>query len=324
MSIPEQERDTLSVVPATPEPAPRPTKLVTGKPSTVQFFPVAALGGLIPSALHQRSKTLPDVELVRENAAVDLGALARYASVCGFTLAGPLPGTYPHVLAFPLHMQLMTSLSFPVPALGLVHTNNVIRQQRPLDPGEKLTLRVHAEALREHRSGSELDLVTLVETGGETVWTERMTLFARGVTLGTPPAATAPASDAPPVVEETVPASARWRVGGDTGRRYASVSGDYNPIHLHPLTSRLFGFPRPIAHGMWTAARVLAALDGKLPAAYTFDARFRQPLHIPATVAFRLRQGAGGYAGWTATVTDARTEKLHLSAAIRIGTDPAT
>ena len=60
------------------------------------------------------------------------------------------------------------------------------------------------------------------------------------------------------------------RSGGclrDIGRRYGAVSGDRNPIHLYPLTARLFGFRRAIAHGMWTKARCLAALEGRLPEA---------------------------------------------------------
>ena len=45
-----------------------------------------------------------------------------------------------------------------------------------------------------------------------------------------------------------------------SGASYAAVSGDVNPIHLYPLSARAMGFPRQIAHGMWTSARTLAAL----------------------------------------------------------------
>jgi acyl dehydratase len=75
-------------------------------------------------------------------------------------------------------------------------------------------------------------------------------------------------------------------VPGDIGRRYAEVSGDRNPIHLHPLTARLFGFPRAIAHGMWTKAHALAAFEGRLPSAFTVDVRFKQPVLLPAKAAF--------------------------------------
>jgi acyl dehydratase len=62
------------------------------------------------------------------------------------------------------------------------------------------------------------------------------------------------------------------------------VSGDRNPIHLWPLTARLFGFPRPIAHGMWTAAASLAALEGWLPRRCRVAVAFSAPVLLPSTV----------------------------------------
>ena len=92
--------------------------------------------------------------------------------------------------------------------------------------------------------------------------------------------------------EPTAQPAAVWRVPADIGRRYADVSGDHNPIHLHPLTARLFGFRRAIAHGMWSMARCLAFYEGRLPAAYTVDVRFKLPILLPATVALIRRRRA--------------------------------
>ena len=72
----------------------------------------------------------------------------------------------------------------------------------------------------------------------------------------------------------------------DIGRRYGAVSGDRNPIHLHDLTAKPFGFPRAIAHGMWTKARALAALGARVPDAFTTEVRFAKPLLLPGKVAF--------------------------------------
>lgn len=51
-----------------------------------------------------------------------------------------------------------------------------------------------------------------------------------------------------------------WRLGSDTGRRYGALNGDLNPIHLHALTSSLFGFKRPIAHALFLTGRAEASL----------------------------------------------------------------
>jgi hypothetical protein len=80
------------------------------------------------------------------------------------------------------------------------------------------------------------------------------------------------------------PVTAHWRVADDTGRRYAAVSGDHNPIHLHGLAAKAFGFPWAIAHGMWTKARCLAAL--RVPDAFEIDVKFRKPVLLPSTVTF--------------------------------------
>ena len=84
------------------------------------------------------------------------------------------------------------------------------------------------------------------------------------------------------------------RVPDDIGRRYAAVSGDVNPIHLNPLAAKAFGFPRAIAHGMWTHARSLAALEGRLPAGpLTVRAQFAKPVLLPSTVALHTAVDRG-------------------------------
>jgi acyl dehydratase len=246
----------------------------------------AALG-----AVRRRGRALPAVELARADVRVDRGHLAEYARVCGFPVADSLPATYPHVLGFPLHVALMADRAFPLPLPGLVHVRNTIAAHRRLDAAEPFAVRVHAERLVAHRRGAQVDIVTLVETAGERVWEGRSTYLARGASA---PADPEPASPEPSGVPDGPP-GAVWRVGADAGRRYAAVSRDVNPIHLHPLVARAFGFPRAIAHGMWTAAHALAALQGRLPDALTYDVVFGRPVLLPSTVQLRTRAIHGGW-----------------------------
>ena len=96
----------------------------------------------------------------------------------------------------------------------------------------------------------------------------------------------------------------------DLGRDYRRVSGDPNPIHTHRLAARAFGFERPIIHGMWTHARALAALDGRLPEAYTVAVRFTKPIMLPATVTYgAVRDGAG----WQQAVMTRDGSRPHLT-----------
>ena len=220
---------------------------------------------------------IPDLVLEREGIAVDRAHVAEYARVCGFGVGDALPPTYPHVLAFPLHMQLMTDGRFPFGAVGLVHLRNQIRQRRPVLASETLDVRVSATGVQEHPKGRTFSIVTEVRADGKLSWTSESTMLRRGGGGG---------GEAPKRGREaqTPPFVAQWRLPGDLGRRYGAVSGDRNPIHIHPLSARLFGFPRAIAHGMWTKAHCLAAL--KLPDAFATEVEFRKPILLPGTVAF--------------------------------------
>jgi acyl dehydratase len=216
--------------------------------------------------------------------------------VCGFTLRESLPPTYPHMLAFPLHLAMMTDGRFPFPAIGLVHIANRLVQHRPIGAGELLALKVWADPLEYHPRGKQFTIRTEARVGDELVWEERSTNLRRGPS-GDPPPASAEESSGPASAEESsgpasaedLPASATWRLPGDLGRRYGGVSGDLNPIHVHPLSARLFGFPTAIAHGMWTKARALAALESELPGAFTAEVAFKRPILLPAKVQFAER-----------------------------------
>src|SRR5690606_3930770 len=104
-----------------------------------------------------------------------------------------------------------------------------------------------------------------------------------------------------------------WRIPADIGRRYAAVSGDRNPIHLYPATAKLLGFPKAIAHGMWTKAHSLAAFEGRLPDAFELDVRFKLPVLLPAKAAFTSWQVEDGFAF---ELWDARTPKPYLQGGI--------
>lgn len=244
--------------------------------------------------------------------------LAAYRTLCGFAGTGPLPVTYPHVLAFPLAMRLMTGRRFPLPVTGLVHTWIEITAHRTLRPTDPLELTVYAQALTPHRRGTEVTMVTEARLAGELVWESRSGYLSRHATrtdTGTgahtdtrtdTDTATPPAPAAPAAPEPTLPAVTEWRLPADLGRRYGAASGDRNPIHMYPLTARLFGFPRAIAHGMWTVARCLAqAPQPHLIRSVRAD--FKAPVLLPGTVtyasdgtAFRLR-GDGGRVHLTGT-----------------------
>ncbi|QDI70337.1 hypothetical protein CD934_17745 [Streptomyces calvus] len=281
-------------------PAPPPVEL-TRSPA---LAPLLARGALLSPFKRPRPDAgFPRTRLVLSALRIDSARLARYERVCGFpTGEEALPVTYPHVLGFPAAMRLMSARAFPLPLLGLVHTSVRITRHRPVASTGAYALTVYVDGLAPHRRGTEAAVVTELRAGGELVWESRSTFLARHRTAAQP-AGTREDDGRPellPVVEE-------WQLAGDVGRRYGGASGDRNPIHLHPLTARLFGFPRAIAHGMWTVARCLAAHG--TPDAVEVRADFRAPVLLPGTVAYAAKGGRFQLRG--------AGDRLHLTGDVR-------
>lgn len=223
---------------------------------------------------------LPERTLLVGDYQQELERLAAYCRVCGFAVSDRVPATWLHVLTFPLQAQLMAERDFPFPLAGIVHVTNKITMHRPVELSEALRLAVRSENLQPHRKGVTFDLVGEIHVGEELVWSGRSNYLAGKAKLPGEPVA--PERESAP---EAAPSQV-WRLPADLGRQYAWVSGDINPIHLHPLSARLFGFPRPIIHGMWTHARALAAFGGQLPAAYSVRVQFTKPILLPKKVKF--------------------------------------
>lgn len=291
-------------------------------PVTTLDRPPALLPLYLRAALPRpASQDVPDDQLRLTAVRPDVGHVARYARLCGFTLGAALPLTYPHLLGFPLQVALMADRRFPFPATGLVHVANSVTQHRALPVGTAVDVRVHASGPRPHPRGRVVDLVTSVSTDGADTpgWTSTSTYLRRGPTP--PTGAALPTSrtagrgreSSTSADDERLPTAAVWRLPADLGRRYAAVSGDRNPIHLSALTAKTFGFPRAIAHGMWTAAAALAALQGRLPDAVHAEVQFKAPVLLPSTVELGTRL-AGGVAD---AELRSRSGRLHLVAHVR-------
>ena len=288
-----------------------PVRAFAHTPSPLLLMLKAALPA-VPgvSAIPGVKKTaggLPHLSLVRTRMRVDQSHVDAYAEVCGFPHKDTLPLTYPHVLAFPLHLALLTDRSFPFPAMGLVHLENVVTQHRAVTAREQYAVTVSAGNLRAHAKGSVLDVVTEMTVGGELVWHEVSTFLSRG-----PGDERAPAGTDLRVVAE---GGVQWHLGADLGRRYAAVSGDRNPIHLYAVTAKAFGFPRQIAHGMWSKARCVAAVENRLPDAVQVQVAFKTPVLLPATVRFSAARAE--LQGWEFGLVNPSTGAPHLAGRTR-------
>lgn len=265
------------------------TQVLSNSPS---LWPLLAQGAFL--SLFKRARTgvtAPRTRLVFPGVRIDLGKLAAYERACGFEVgADELPITYPHVLGFPLVMRLLSEPAFPLPLPGLVHTSIGITRRRTMTATGEYELAVHVEKLTPHRRGTEAVVVTEVRAGGELVWESRSAYPAPHRTVAGVGGRERGTSDE----REPLPVVAEWALAGDVGRRYGAASGDRNPIHLHPLTARLSGFPRAIrTPAVRTRASAVRASAVRTPAVRTpapGSASPRPPCRPP---------GCGWRPGWT-------------------------
>ncbi|HEY8663003.1 MAG TPA: MaoC/PaaZ C-terminal domain-containing protein [Propionibacteriaceae bacterium] len=268
--------------------------------------------GVVRKVSGRRPEKLPDREVVLADVAQSASRLAAYDHVCGFGVRDLVPATWLHVQTFPLQLVLLSAPDSPFSLAGMVHVTNSMTLYRPVSVGERLRLSSSYGPPREHRRGVLIDMVGEAHVGDELVWRGVSAYLVRGETLpGMLPEDQPDGVRLPSDVE--IDADAVWGLPANLGRRYAGVSGDINPIHTSALGGKAFGFPRAIIHGMWTHARVLAALEPRLPDTYRMDVRFTKPILLPSSVRFGARH-EGDH--WTAVVRPRSGEKSYLVARI--------
>ena len=206
-------------------------------------------------------------------------------------------------------MELITGFDFPFSAVGAVHVENTIVSHRPIAVTDKVGVRVHAENLREHRKGLLVDVVTEVHVGNDSAWHQVTTFLHQQRTgLSSEP------KPEPPPRPKLPPPNAILRITPRQIRRYAAIGGDRNPIHTNLVGARLFGFPSVIAHGMFSAAAVLANLEGQLPDAVRYTVKFGKPVLLPASVGLYTERVSGG---WDITLRNMAKGYPHLTGAVR-------
>jgi acyl dehydratase len=264
---------------------------------------VRAAAGALPFV--PRGEKLPDRTITVDELAIDPANVAAYANVTGLRFGDAVPLTYPFALTFPTVMSLVTGFDFPFAAMGSVHIENQITQHRPILVTDTVSVRTHAENLREHRRGLLVDIVTDVNVGNETAWHQVTTfLHQQRTSLSDEP------KPPPQKQPKPGPPNAVLRITPGQIRHYASVGGDHNPIHTNPIAAKLFGFPTVIAHGMFSAAAVLANIEGQLPDALKYSVRFAKPVVLPARAGLYVDRISDG---WQLTLRNMSKGDPHLT-----------
>jgi acyl dehydratase len=287
---------------------------------SLEFARAPAIWSMYPQIMMSRKPALvpeggevPRIEARLARVAIDRRHLASYAEVCGAAAGTTLPIAYPHVLAMPLHLAMLGAEAFPVKLFGLVHVQNRIAMREPISADEPAEIRAWIEGHRDTERGQEFDLHTEYVVGGEPLWDETCTFLAR---RKPPPGAAKPAAsrsvDAAP--DGVAIKSSSFRAPSGLGRRYGFISGDVNPIHMSDLTARAFGFPRAIAHGMWSLGRSASDFEAEQFNGCELSVTFKLPIYMPSWL---MLQRWPIDNGWAFALRDGQGEKPHLTGTLK-------
>ncbi len=258
----------------------------------------------------KQGESLPELSATLADFLPVYGDVRAYEEVCGLphtdgSEAQRLPLIYPQVLAAPLHMQLLAHPDFPLASAGLIHLRNTITRHRHVPLYARLQVTASLGETREVEIGREFDILTTVHVEGELLWEAVTTILQKSSNKPSkskdkkrervPLASSIDAPDRSVVLK--VPAS--------QGRRYAAICKDYNPIHIHPLSAKLFGFPRAIAHGMWVLGRSIAEVIEELDEEACFlQVGFKRPVLLPSRVLLTTKRHEDGHLEVAVTTRD--------------------
>ncbi len=210
---------------------------------------------LLPRKGFNKHKGLPDIRGSWVTAQADPEALKNYHEVLGLSQGENLPILYPHVLAGGLHMNMLTHKLFPFGLLGAVHLKNRITQHTPIQNTQVMDIHSAMGAFRLLPKGLEFDFSTQVIVEGEMVWEEVSTYFMAGKFGGKENPSKETSFELATL--EGTNDTADWPVPKNRGKKYAKISGDYNPIHMSATLAKLFGLKRDIAHGFGIVAEAI-------------------------------------------------------------------
>jgi acyl dehydratase len=236
------------------------------------------------STLKKPGKKLPEKGYTFSGLKIDPQQYRAYCNLFGLK-GDKVPSPYWFIRLFSVKSLLLAHPEAPFPLPGMVHLSNEIRQYEPIFTDDALEMTCKFGNLLGHDKGTAIEIVCTLSKGTRLVWEQKMVnLYMGKKGLST-------ILYESPAIELTAPdATENWQLAENLGFKYARVSGDYNPIHLHPMGAKLFGFPRHIIHGWYSLNRCVAPFEDIITGTHELYVSFKKPLYLPGNVVARSQK----------------------------------
>ncbi|QUM76443.1 hypothetical protein HWV00_09510 [Moritella sp. 24] len=261
------------------------TTHVSKSPFIMPLYIKALCHAVIKAIIKPRINNLISEQYCINALSINLRHLQQYIKCCGFNHTGYLPITYPFVIAFPLLMKLMTSTKFPVSILGLIHYKNQIIQHYPIKQNAILTVTCRVKQDHTSNRGRFIQVHIDIFEDKKLMWECTATFLhkcqKKQYLDNSHNSNTAFSSHDEQMIEIMPP----FTFSKFNALRYAYISRDINPIHLHYIPAKLMGFKSSILHGMFAKAHVLANLENVIDIQrISIDVQFNNAIFLPGEV----------------------------------------
>ncbi|MGR5094091.1 MaoC family dehydratase [Vibrio maritimus] len=189
---------------------------------------------------------------------VNANAFSSYCKHFGLDESS-VPATYLFVATQSELLQLFVHPETPIRPLGLVHTFVEFEVIEKLEVGQNYRFTVTLEMKEKTERGQRFETLGEFSLGGKTLARYRSGYLIPIKSSKSKRGGAVSVEDMSVYQHQT-----HLQTTKASTRAYASVSGDYNPIHLSGFMAKLFGFKAPIVHGMDMAGRLLSVANTQL------------------------------------------------------------
>jgi acyl dehydratase len=204
-------------------------------------------------------------------------SLSAYQKFFEFDTAKKIPSSWLYLPAQKAHIQMMLEDSFPLPVPGLVHTSNSIKIESEISTD--LPLEIEATVKIEERKNDSLAAIfnlNFKQNGSLKASCESVNYW---INKSAPRKKEAREEQTPEVYDKQ---SKLWHFHENLSNEYAKISGDYNPIHLHAVFGKLFGFKGKVLHGWCSTSKIIAFFESEFQSKInSFQVKFIKPFILP-------------------------------------------